>query len=60
MTSRKIITTAVFPPIGTRDCDWQAHFDGDEPDDNGHMLVGRGATEQDAIHDLMMEAGLVS
>ncbi len=49
---RKIITTFVYPPIPVRDCDWQAHYDGDEPNDDGHMRVGRGRTEQDAINDL--------
>lgn len=50
--SRKIITTFVYPPIPVRNYDWQAHYDGDEPDDDGHMLVGRGATEQEAVEDL--------
>ena len=49
---RKIITTFVDPPIPIRSCDWQAHFDGDEPDDDGQMLVGRGSTEQEAIDAL--------
>lgn len=48
----KIITTFVYPPIPIRSLDWSAHFDGDEPDDDGHMLVGRGATEGEAIQDL--------
>lgn len=51
--TRKIITTFVYPPIPVRCCDWQAHFDGDEPNDDGQMLVGRGATEQEAIDDLL-------
>jgi hypothetical protein len=55
MTDRKIITTFVCPPVPFRRADWQAHFDGDEPDDDGRMRVGRGATEQDAIDDLMGE-----
>ena len=37
MNARKIITTFIYPPIPIRSCDWQAHFDGDEPDDNGQM-----------------------
>ncbi|CAB4202915.1 hypothetical protein UFOVP1623_13 [uncultured Caudovirales phage] len=49
----KIITTFVYPPISIRSCDWQAHFDGDEPNDEGQMLVGIGATEQEAINDLL-------
>ena len=50
---RKIVTSFVYPPIPIRSCDWQAHFDGDEPDDDGRMLVGYGSTEQEAINDLM-------
>jgi len=52
----KIVTTHVFPPIPIRTMDWQAHFDDDEPDDNGHMRVGRGATEAEAIADLLENA----
>lgn len=50
---RKIITTFVYPPIPVRNCDWSAHLDGDEPDDDGRMTVGRGETEADAIKDLI-------
>lgn len=50
---RKIITTFVYPPIPIRSMDWQAHFDGDEPDNEGRMRVGRGATEQEAIDNLL-------
>lgn len=54
MTSpRKIITTHVHPPIPLRSMDWQAHFDGDEPNDNGQMPVGRGEAEYVAIIDLI-------
>lgn len=51
--ARKIITTFVYPPIPVREMDWQAHFDGDEPDDDGHMEVGRGRTEKLAVLDLI-------
>lgn len=51
--TRKIITSFVYPPIPARDMDWQAHFDGDEPNDDRQMLVSRGATEQEAIEDLL-------
>lgn len=52
----KIVTSFVFPPIPTRDNDWQAIFDGDEPDDNGNMrFVGRGTTEAEAIGDLITQ-----
>lgn len=50
---RKICTAYVFPPIPVRHFDWVAWFDGDEPNDDGQMLQGNGATEQDAIDDLM-------
>jgi hypothetical protein len=49
----KIVTTHVYPPIPFRGADWQAHRDGDEPDDDGHMRVGRGATEAEAVDDLL-------
>ena len=52
-TDRKIILTHSFPPIPVRNLDWQAHFDGDEPDDDGRMQVGHGATEAEAIRDLI-------
>lgn len=51
--TRKIVTSFVFPPIPDRNNDWEAHFDGDEPNDNGQMLTGRGATEQEAIESLL-------
>lgn len=51
--SRRIITTLVYPPIPVRNMDWQAHFDGDEPNDDGQMKCGHGATEQEAIDDLL-------
>ena len=53
---RKIITVFVYPPIPIRTCDWQAYFDGDEPNDNGQMLTGEGRTEQEAIADLLISA----
>lgn len=52
MTSR-IITTCIYPPIPIRAMDWAAHYDGDEPNDDGQMTIGYGATEQDAIADLV-------
>lgn len=50
---QKIITTFVYPPIPIRTCDWQAVYDGDEPNDNGYMPIGHGRTEVDAINDLV-------
>ena len=51
--ARKIVTTFVYPPIPDRKFDWQAHYDGDEPNDNGQMATGSGATEKEAIRDLV-------
>lgn len=48
----KIISTHVYPPIPIRTMDWQAHYDNDEPDDDGRMDAGHGATEEEAIRDL--------
>ena len=45
----KIITHYDFPPIPVRAFDWSAVRDGYEPG----MPVGRGATEQAAIADLI-------
>lgn len=50
MTSPRIITTHVYPPIPIRTCDWQAHYDGEE-DEN--MDTGHGATEAESIVDLI-------
>lgn len=47
----KIETTFVEPPIGDRSCDWQAVLDGYEPG----CPIGRGATEDEAIEDLMWQ-----
>lgn len=49
-TPPKIITTHVYPPIPVRFCDWQAHYDGEEDE---QMATGSGATEQEAIKDLL-------
>ncbi len=47
----KIETEHVFPPIPTRDMDWSA-IDGNTYDGEG-CKIGRGATEADAIRDLL-------
>ena len=51
----RIVAHHEYPPIPIRDFDWQAYFDNDEPDDDGHMLTGNGPTEQEAIDDLLMK-----
>jgi hypothetical protein len=53
MTTPKIITTFVYPPIPIRSMDWQAHYDDDEPNDDGQMATGSGQTEAEAIQDLI-------
>jgi hypothetical protein len=42
----------VYPPIPTRSFDWCASYDNDEPDDDGNMLSGYGATPEAAVADL--------
>jgi len=53
MKSEKIIISFVYPPIPTPDFDYAAHWDGDEPNDDGQMLQGRGPTAIAAVRDLM-------
>ena len=53
MNERTIRIHFEYPPIPTRDCDYLASFDDDEPDDDGHMLVGVGRTPWDAVFDLL-------
>lgn len=51
---RKVTTEFIFPPIPVREFDWVATFDDYEPGGP----VGRGATEAEAIEDLMIEVDL--
>lgn len=46
---RNVETKYVFPPIPDRSMDWEAVFD-DYEEGN---LIGRGATESDAINNLV-------
>jgi hypothetical protein len=48
----KIITRYWAKPIPDRQFDWSAHYDGDEPNDDGQMMVGYGKTNEEAIIDL--------
>lgn len=50
---RKIATSFWAKPIPFRNFDWQASFADDEPDDDGNMTVGHGATEREAILNLL-------
>lgn len=47
----KIFTEHVYPPIPVRSFDWSATFDSYEPGD----VVGRGATEEEAVANLLLE-----
>jgi hypothetical protein len=47
----KINTSFINPPIGDRSCDWEATMDNYEEG----CPIGRGATEQKAIDDLMWQ-----
>jgi hypothetical protein len=47
-----IIVNGIWPPIPTHAFDYCAMYDGDEPDDAGHMRAGYGKTAEDAIADL--------
>ena len=49
----KIITMHVNPPVPSRAFDWSAYRAGDEPNDAGQMTIGRGATEAEAVADLI-------
>ena len=53
MSDRKIITHYDPPPIPYRGWDYCAMREGD----TGEDLCGHGATEQDAIDDLIAEEG---
>jgi hypothetical protein len=55
MPARRVVTHNIWPPIPLRQFDWCAHYDGDEPDDDGNMNCGYGKTEQEAIDDLLTE-----
>src|SRR5258708_36374295 len=48
----KIITRYWAKPIPDRQFDWSAHYDGDEPNDAGQMMVGFGKTKEEALIDL--------
>lgn len=52
----KISTSFDNPPIPTRNCDWSAidadTYDGTEDDPHRHQ-IGRGATEDEAVTDLI-------
>lgn len=54
MTARKIVTKYDPPPIPFRDADWSAVWS----DYDLGSPIGHGATEAEAIEDLMAESEL--
>lgn len=50
---QKIVTSYWAKPLPWRDFDWQAYFEGDEPDTAGRYAVGYGKTEAEAVADLI-------
>jgi hypothetical protein len=50
---RKIVTRYWAKPFPLRQFDWEASYEGDEPNDAGSMAVGHGRTEAEAITDLI-------
>jgi hypothetical protein len=50
-SGQKIRTSFDYPPIPIRNCDWSAVAHDYEPGD----AIGHGATEQEAIADLLMQ-----
>lgn len=51
----KIATSFWMKPIPLRQFDWQAWYDGDEPNDDGQMRHGDGRTQQEAIDALLSD-----
>ena len=51
----RIHTTYEYPPIPIRTCDWSAVLDDYDgaPDAGPHQYVGLGATEAEAVRDLI-------
>ncbi|NBW16637.1 MAG: hypothetical protein EBR82_52540 [Caulobacteraceae bacterium] len=48
----KIIVNQNSVLLPTNRFDYSAHIDGDEPDDDGRMLVGWGKTQREAVEEL--------
>lgn len=51
--SHRIVTHFWMKPIPLRQFDWIAYYDDDEPSDGGGMDMGEGATEAQAVVDLI-------
>lgn len=50
---RKIITNFDHPPVPFRNHDWSAIFDDYDGAEDSSCPVGRGATEKEAVQDLI-------
>lgn len=50
---QKIITNFDYPPIPVRKFDWSAVLDGYDGAEDSHDPIGRGATEKEAVADLI-------
>lgn len=50
----KVIVNGIWPPVPSRQFDYAAHFDDDEPNDDGQMMMGYGTTEIEAIDALLL------
>lgn len=48
-----VATSFEYPPIPVRTLDWMAHYADDDEDPEYPMPKGWGATELDAINDLL-------
>lgn len=48
----KIIVNQNSVLLPSNQFDYSAHFDGDEPDDDGNMKMGWGKTEREAVEEL--------
>lgn len=49
----RINTNYVYPPIPMRTCDWSAVDDNYDGAPDSHCPIGWGATEQEAVDNLM-------
>ena len=61
MNGRNIVTSHIVPPIPIRSFDWCAHYDDYDVDGDSEGWysadpVGYGATEQEAIDNLLDQA----
>lgn len=53
MNNRNIITSFDYPPIPNKRFDWSAIFDDYDGTDDSGSPIGYGATEKEAVEDLL-------